>query len=243
MSSGIPPSKQTSSSPTAPSKGDKKEPESANGGQQKEFRLSQRKKDEQEVDEKKKKQNLFDLSAEDQKQLEVGTQAKQGAEVKEAGKLEGIAAQTQVQQVVKLIQKMVTTMQIGQVGGRDMASLTLEKGGDVPEAFSGSNLSLQFTENGLTIHFDNFMTPQQEQNAMLLIEKNKEQLTDMVRALQAKNIQIAELSIGKYTVNLPKVEPLPPPFQTIQPSGAETRQQREKEEGGGEEKGGGGDKP
>ena len=184
---------------------------------QRPFQMPGRKEKAQEQEEKKK--GLFELAQED-----MGIQAKQQGLQQNAKTEEiepgltavtGTAAAAQVTQVGQLIQKMVETMYVGQVGGKEFASLNLKTSADVPNAFAGSNLTVSYETNSLTIHFDNFMSPQQQNTAISLVEKNKEQLLQMVEALGAKNIQIAELTIGTHVVALPRPAGLPAPFQPV----------------------------
>ncbi len=198
---------------------------------QRPFQMPGRKEKAQEQEEKKK--GLFELAQED-----MGVQAKQQglqqsikSEEIEPGltAVTGTAAAAQVTQVGQLIQKMVETMHVGQVGGKDFASVDLKTSADVPQAFAGSNLTISYETNNLTIHFDNFMTPQQQNTAINLVEQNKEQLLQMVEALGAKNIQIAELSIGTHVVALPRQTGLPAPFQPLLT--AETESTRQEDQG------------
>lgn len=225
----VPPPDRPSSTP--PSKGRDDEPRRSRKDKDKDFRLPDKKEDE------KSKKNLFDLAAESQKGLkqEVGPGKLEGIEGIE--KMGGIEAKNQISQIGKLIQKMVDGMRIGLVGGKDFASMNLTKDPSVPQAFAGSNLTLSFQDNGLVIRFANFATPQQEQTALTMVEQNKEQLTQMIQALQAKNIQIAELNIGDRKVSLPRVEPLPPPFAAFEPEAPSPRREggQQQGQGGGEE--------
>ncbi len=212
----------------------------------KDFNLPRKgRKDEEQSDKKGlkedelKKKSLFDIAGEKgevPKGLEQDIEAKVMGKAGEAASIQTSQASASVAAIGKLIQSVVTELRIGQVGGKDFTTMNLTtKAGEIPEAFAGSNLTLSYQANSLIIHFDNFMTPQQQNNAITLVEKNKEQLLDMMQALQAKNINIQEMSIGKHVVNLPRVEPLPPPFQPSRGAETETRQQREHQERGGEE--------
>jgi hypothetical protein len=237
----VPPSSRRPSS-TPPSKGTPEQDKEPT----KKFHLPGKKEHVKEKDEGEeklmsKKKGLFDLTGQEAniqaKQQQLHQQDVEAAGAK-ASDISAVEAQAQVSQVSKIIQDMVAGMRVGQVEGQDFASMQLKQSAEVPPAFAGSNLTLSFQENGLTIRFDNFMTPQQQNTAINLVEQNKDQLQQMVQALNAKNIQVAELSIGTHTVAIPRVEPLPPPFQPPPAAGAETRQQQER--GGGEEGPGGG---
>ncbi len=225
MSGGIPPSRGQPAS-TPPSKGRPDEDKKS-----KDFRLPDSKGKVGEKQEDKKK-GLFDLAGGDiaikEKQQNIQQDLK--TEDIKTEQVSASEAKAQVAQVGQLVQKMVESMRIGQVDGKDFASLNLSASADVPTSFAGSNLTLSYQQNSLAIRFDNFMTPQQENNAITLVEKNKEQLQQMMQTLQAKNIQVSELLIGTHVVSLPEVQPLPPPFQPTAPSQPES-QQREREEG------------
>jgi len=222
----VPPaSRRPSSSP--PSKG---RPDEAKESE-KTFKLPPKKDHiEAKEEEHPKKKGLFDIAQEEMKlqdkQQNLSQELK--AETVKANEVTATEAVSQVNQVSQLIQRMVETMRIGQIDGKDYASLDLKSSSQVPPAFAGSNLTVSYQANGIVIHFDNFMTPQQQNTAINLVEKNKEQLQQMVQSLNSKNIQIAELSIGTHTVTLPRVEPLPPPFQPTIATQTETEQQRER---------------
>lgn|GEM_PF-6378441 len=226
----VPPSGQRPSS-TPPSK---KSTPSDDDKEQKAFQLPGRKEQVKAQEEEKKKKGLFDLSSD-----EIGIKAKQQGiqqEVQtdlsagiEKAAADKTAAVTQVSQVAQLIQKTVESMRIGQVGGKDFASLELKTNENVPQAFAGAHLTVSYEANQITIHFDHFMTPQQENTAINLVEKNKEQLVQMMQSLNAKNIQIAELSLGSHVVALPRIEGLPPPFQPTLT--AETEPSRQQDQG------------
>ncbi len=183
-----------------------------------------------------KKKDPFDMIGEGSKEIKEKLSGEKMGEMKAAANIQASEAKAAVSAVTKLIQSVVAEMKVGQVDGKDFASLNLSASADLPEAFAGSNLTVSYQENTLTIHFDNFMTPQQENNAITLVEKNKDQLMELVQTLHAKNITVHELSIGKHVVQLPRVESLPPPFQPTESGAAETRQEREhREDQGGEE--------
>jgi hypothetical protein len=231
----VPPTGRPSSTP--PSKG--KPEESKDKG--KDFKLPSRKGQVSEKEEQLQKQKgLFDLAGQEavlQEKQQSLSQTLKSEDIK-TSEVSATEAKAQVTQIGQIIQKTVESMRIGQLEGKDLATLELKKTADVPSAFQGSNLTVSYAANGVKIHFDNFMSPQQQNTAITLVEKNKDQLQQMVQALNAKHIQVTELSIGTHTVALPRVEPLPPPFQPSAAAETETRQQREgQKEGreGGEE--------
>lgn len=221
----VPPSSTPPSTP--PSRGRDEEPRRSrkNRERDKDFRLPEKK-------EQSSKKNLFDLAAEGQGKLKQELSQEKIESLKGVEKTSGIEAKAQVSQIGKLIQQMVNSMRIGTVGGKEFASMSLSKDPSVPQAFAGSNLTLSFRENGLVIRFDNFTTPQQQEIALNMVEQNKEQLTQMIQALQAKNIQVAELNIGDRKVSLPRVEPLPPPFAAFEPEAPSPRREGGQQEGG-----------
>lgn len=226
----VPPPNQPS--PPPPSRGHRdREPSHEKGRSKKDFRLPSKK------DEEEKKKSLFDLAGgqADIRELQEEIEQERAAATKEASAISATQTKAAMQAVSQLIQRLVAEMRVGEVNSKNFTSLDLKATPEIPQAFAGSNLTLSYQANSLVIHFDNFMTPQQENNAITLIEKNKEQLLEMVQALQAKNISLHELSIGKHVVQLPRVQPLPPPFQSPQAAGAETRREREEGGEGGEE--------
>lgn len=215
---------------TPPSRGRDDGPHKSRRHRDKDFRLPEKKDKEEET----KKKNLFEIAAEGQKVKQELAQEKMEA-LKGVEKMGSIEAKSQVSQIGRLIQQMVESMRVGTAGGKEFASLTLAKDQTVPQAFAGSNLSLSFQEKGLVIRFDNFTTPQQEQLAINMVEQNKEQLAQMIQALQAKNIQIAELNIGDRKISLPRIEPLPPPFAAFEPEAPSPRREGGEQGGPGEE--------
>ena len=192
-----------------------------------------------EEDPESKKKGLFDIAGKEaalqDKQQNLSSDLKAQSIKTEA--VTGSEAVAEVNKMSELVQKMVETMRIGQVDGKNFASLDLKQGADVPKAFAGSQLTLSYEENGLSIHFDHFMSPQQQNTAINLVEKNKEQLELMVQALSAKNIQVTEITLGTHSIAIPRVAPLPPPFQTPPAAQTETGQQRREQEGRQEERG------
>jgi len=228
------PSRRHPSSSTPPAKGRPEETSREGDGKGKEFKLPARKQPVESKEEKQsKKKGLFDIAASDAKVQgkEQSISQEMAAETTKSGAMSGIDAAQEVSKIAKLIQQTVETMHIGQVGESHFASLNLKTTAEIPAAFAGSNLTISYQENGIVIHFDNFMTPQQQNNAITLVEQHKEQLQEMIQALSSKNIQVAEMSIGAYTVALPRVQPLPPPFQPTAAPRADAEQQRGGEEG------------
>lgn len=220
----VPPSSRPSSTPSSKEKEREREPEPA-AGTKKDFRLPNKEKDKDE-----KKKSLFDLAggeAPGVKQDSLETSMSEGQHISQ---MSAVSAKDQVAQIGQLIQKMVAAMQIGTAGGKHFASVTLKASHEVPVAFAGSNLTLNYKENGLAIRFDHFADVQQEQNAVFLVEKNKEQLIQMLRSCEAKNIHVSEFNIGSHTIALPRVQPLPPPFQPSEAGPGETRQEREQQD-------------
>jgi hypothetical protein len=221
----VPPTRRSSSTP--PSKG---KPDEAKNKEGKDFKLPSRKQPVESKEEKEKKKNLFDIAGE--KKIEQWSDQRLAQDYKteeiKAGEVSKSQATAQVQQVSQLVQRMVETMRIGQIDGKTFASLDLKQGADVPQAFAGSHLTVSYQENGIVIRFDHFMSAQQQNTAITLVEKNKEQLEEMIRTLNAKNIQVHELAIGEHSVTLPRVAPLPPPFQPTSPPRSDAEQQRDR---------------
>ena len=159
-----------------------------------------------------------------------------GSETAEAKGIGSVEAQQQVARIGELIQRMVNQLQVGTIGGKDFASVDLKATPDVPSFFANTTLTLTQTSDGLVIRFSNFEDPQQQTAAVFAVEQNKEQLQQMLANLQAKNIAVAEMQLGNYSVTLPRVEALPPPFQM---GGAGGEAPSERGTGGGGEGGAG----
>lgn len=205
--------------PTGPSRpSSSEEPSGDNKKAKREFKLPD-----------KKKEDKSDIGGEAVKEMKQFVSQEQKVAIAKIEQLSPSELKAQISQINQLILSTVESMRVGE----SITDLTL-KAGQVPEYFEGGTLTLSYdVNNALIIHFDNI---QQQDAAIALVEKNKEQLQQLVQALHAKNIQVAELSIGNHKVALPRVEPLPPPFQPPPSAEAETRQQRERgeEERGGE---------
>ncbi|MEZ5315319.1 MAG: DUF5421 family protein [Chlamydiales bacterium] len=164
---------------------------------------------------KDKKESLFDIAGAELGLKEL-KQSQEFSESQEIASQDISEIKTDITAISKLIQNMVKEMQIGQLEGKDFANIQLSEASmNLPEAFLGSHLTLSYEENQLTIHFDNFMTPQQENNAMIMVEKHKQQLLDMIQTLQQKNIYIKEMSIGERAITLPRIESHPTAFRSI----------------------------
>ena len=222
----VPPSRRTSSTP--PAKGGR--PDETEQREGKEFKLPPKKEQVEDKEEKPAKKGLFDIAAQEMtlQEKQQGLQQDVKAEAAKTTAVTGAQAAQQVTRIAQLIQNTVDTMHIGQIDAQTYASLNLKASAQIPPAFAGAKLKISYQENGITIRFDNFMTPQQQNTAITLVERNKEQLQDLVQALNSKNIQVTELTIGQHTVALPRVQPLPPPFQPTAAERPESEQQRER---------------
>jgi len=229
----IPPSGQPSPGVSGEGEAEPSRPSRPKRDTGREFRMPGRKEEkgkeklkekvkEKEKEEEKKKKVLADVTyAEAPKELKQGVAM--GAEVKGAEKVATLTPAEAMGKITQLIQNMATEMRVGTVGGQNFVSLTLGKGPEVPQVFTDAHLTINVQPGGLVIQFDRFSSPQNEQTAIFIVEQNKEQLEDMMRVLAAKNIQVAQLNIGAHQVALPRIEPLPPPFQPAAPTGAEGR--------------------
>jgi len=223
--SSIPPSNRNNPPSNQPAK------DKSVRGKGKEFKLPKEKKGRPQEKEEapKKKKNILDVAGDEaqvqQKQPGVQQDIKT-AELK-SEQMTASIAKSQVDQVGKLIQRMVGSLRIGEIDGQNLASLNLKEVPEVPESFAGSNLTLSYHEGALAIRFDNFMTPQQENTAITMVEKNKEQLEQMIQNLAAKNIHITEMRIGEHVIVLPEVQALPRPFETTAPFQPQTQQQQQ----------------
>ncbi len=183
-----------------------------------------------ELPDKKKQQQLAEQATVEEKKSQLSQEQLKGDQ--KISDVKATESTEAVKQITQLVQRMVTEMRVGQ----NMASMRLSET-ESPSSFAGSNLTVSMTENGLSIKVDEFMTPQQENQAILLVEKNKEQLVQMAQALQAKNIQVHDFTIGRHVVEIPRVEPLPPPFQP--PPSTQAESEGGQRERGGEEEGDG----
>ncbi len=219
MSNSIPPNKSSSSQNVNDNRG----PEKNKRDKGKKFEL----KGKEEKGSQKEDANLFALMAETQQK---------GEQLAQQSKMEGVQASQKVadvqaaSQIRAIIMKTVETMAVGKVGATDIAHLDL-KAGEVPGAFAGASLNIAKTGNELTVNFTHFATPAMEAQAINLVEHNKEQLAQLVQALQVKGIQITELNVGNRSIALPKVEPLPSPMKISSSElGTQADRQRQREE-------------
>lgn len=142
----------------------------------------------------------------------------------------------QVAKVGELISQMVARLGVGTIEGKNFASLDLKGTADVPVFLANTTLTLTQTDNGLVVNFSNFESLSQQQTAILTMEKQTEQLQLLVNNLSAKGIQLADLTLGTYSISLPPPQAVTP----IQPPPITAEAKREEGRRGGEEKGGGG---
>ncbi len=211
--------------------------DSDKGRPKKEFRLPDKKKG---GGEKEEKEKLFEYKkereavGEAQIQTQLSEQKLSQAEKAEnISELSGLEAKQAAAKTAELIQKMILQLQVGTVGGKNFASIDLKDTADVPSFFANTNLTLTQSTDGLIVRFTNFESAQQQAKAIQAVEMHKEQLSQMMMNLQAKNIVIAELQIGTHSVTLPRIEPLPPPFRPSSSSQTESgkREQKQGREG------------
>lgn len=205
---GIPPSRDNPYSSSLPSQGSEGPKDAKVKRANRDFELPQKKKEKFPKDKKeKKKDDLGDIFT---GMRNVESLKSQVTPEHDIGEVKGItksagAGSTAVGQIGKLIQKLVSEMRIGKVGEKSIVEMTLSAK-TAPEVFAGSNLTLSYKENALVIHFDNFTTPQQERNALVLVEQNKKQLLSLMEVLQSKNIMVNEFSIGTHKITLPRLD-------------------------------------
>ncbi len=233
---GIPPHMPSGSTP--PSAG--RPSESDKGRPKKEFRLPDKKEKEGKKDEKK---DVFEEKKEGKvtgvsEQIKQETKLDDSMRAEESASVSSVETKQEIAKVAQLIQAMVAQMRIGSVEGKEFASLDLKGTPNIPSFLANTTLTLTQSSQGLLIHFSNFETPQQQALAIKAVEQNKEELAQLMLNLQTKNINVAELQMGNYTVALPRIEPLPPPFRTT-PVSVQTQTEGQKREQQREEKGDG----
>lgn len=235
---GIPPSNIPPGGSTSASRSS----ESDKGKPKKDFRLPEKKGAKDDETEKpfdllKKKGPKDDQSDFGQMADLAKQQALAEGKVADATKAElsAVEAKAAITKIAEIIFKLVAQMQVGAVGGKNFASLDLKGTADIPAYLQNTSLYVTQTAEGISIRFTNFESPQQQALAIAAIEQNKEQLTQLMLNLQTKNIAVADMTIGTHTVNLPRIEPLPPPFRPEPPARADTEageRQRQRDEGG-----------
>ena len=143
-------------------------------------------------------------------QLASGQQAKQvesGAE-KSAVKGQAIQASQQVDNVRQAILKMVDSMQIGQMEGKQMLNATLKNDESIHSSLRGAEVRLEMTEAGLKVQIQ--PTSGQQDVAQALIADHHDQVAKLQASLAAKNIHLHHLQVGDHVVDLPH-EKVPSP--------------------------------
>jgi len=129
--------------------------------------------------------------------------------------LSAVEAKVSIDKITALVRKMVDTMQVGRVEGKETVSMDLKVTAQVPSFLSGANLSITQVEKGIiTISFTN-LSESNLKIAVAVMEQRQGELTQLVQDLQAKNITIAQLQIGEQSIALPQAEvsaPTPPYF-------------------------------
>jgi hypothetical protein len=179
---------------------------------------------------KEEMQRIGPMTPQDDK---ISQQNKQTLETGALPEPTGIEARDAVAKVSEIIQRLVTQLQIGAIGGKNFASLDLKGTEDIPTYLRNTTLNITQDPDGLIIRFSNFESPQQQALAIQAIEKNKDALQQLMQSLHDRNINVVEMQLGNHSVTLPRVEPLPPPFQAPTAQGQE---QMDREGGGQQQK-------
>lgn len=142
-------------------------------------------------------------------------------------------SQVIVSKMVQIIQKMLSELQVGKLGGQDFATMKLQANDSVPSCFQNASLSLTHTSEGVIIRFSNFDSPQDEALAIQAVEQNKQQLEQLVKNLESKRIAIADLQLGDHSVTLPESDKLTPEqlFANTERASSEEREVPERIQG------------
>ena len=156
---------------------------------------------------KKDKKKEFKLPDPKEAQGEVMQQAKLAARKAaeaEAARMEktaGIDA-SKLTNVNTLIGKMVDSMQIGKVGGKDLLQAELKQTDDIPNAFKGATVKIEMSPDGLKVFIEPL--PGQEDQAAALVQQHHEQTLELQQSLAAKGHVLQQLQVGAHVVDLPK---------------------------------------
>lgn len=130
------------------------------------------------------------VSEKQAKPSEIETKGTSPVESVKAGELAG-----KIKQVNALIKTSLEGLQVGEKS----ALMTLKAGATVPNELVGAKISLAMEGQKITINFDMSGTIS-EAKAIQLIEASKSQIENLAQSLQAKNLTLAELSIGNNSI-------------------------------------------
>lgn len=127
-----------------------------------------------------------------------------GSKVGAVQSTKDVSSVEQIKQVNGLIKTMLTDLAVG----KNSAEMTLKADPKVPVALEGAKISLNIDGQKVSINF-NLTGTQSPDLAKKLFESeaNRIQLLNLATALQAKNLTLAELSVGGN------------PVATLQPDG------------------------
>lgn len=127
--------------------------------------------------------------------------------------------------VQDIIANTVESMFIADMNGEQLVELVLDSEGNVPEVFSGANLTLVQSGADISVKITNFVDNAQMAEAMNLITSNPEQLASLVGALKGRQLNLTEFAVGSSVVQLPTIEEMQTPLHMI----AATIHQRDEE--------------
>ncbi|MCP5469558.1 MAG: DUF5421 family protein [Chlamydiales bacterium] len=153
-------------------------------------------------DDKKKKFELPKGGEASDAMMQAQLKAEQAAEAEGADvKASGIEA-SQMNNVSGLISKMVDSMQIGKVGGKDLLSAELKNTDDVPDAFKGAKVSIEADGHNLKISIEPL--PGQQDLAASLVQQHHEAVQTLQQTLAQKGYILTQMEVGSHSVDLPK---------------------------------------
>lgn len=117
--------------------------------------------------------------------------------------------------IQEVIAKTVESMVVAELNGEQLVELVLDSQGNVPEVFSGANLTLVQSGTDLSIKISNFMDNAQVAEAIHVINSNPQQLAGLVTSLKGHQINLKEFIVGSNIVQLPTIEEVQTPLHMI----------------------------
>ncbi|EPP36262.1 DUF5421 family protein [Chlamydia avium] len=117
--------------------------------------------------------------------------------------------------IQEVIANTVESMVVAELNGEQLVELVLDSQGNVPEVFSGANLTLVQSGADLSIKLSNFMDNAQVEEAVSVINGNPEQLVNLVTSLKGHQLNLKEFMVGSNVVQLPTIEEVQTPLHMI----------------------------
>lgn len=183
-------------------------------------------KDEKKFKLPEKKEGAGEAIAQEKKLDTTEVAQTEKAEVKKAASVEA----NKMTNLSGILGRMVDSMQIGKVGGKDLLQAQLKETQNIPDAFKGAQVKIEMSPDGLKVFIEP-LAGQQDQ-AQALIQQHQEQTLQLQQSLAAKGYVLQHLQVGDFVAELPKpkVTPLSELFSGSQAGREKGREEPKKVE-------------